>query len=67
MPFMNRMAWVFLICLALIVLFGLIDPKTKNNPKALKVEPGMFKLSNGFIVGMLLTMGVLAALYIVYW
>jgi hypothetical protein len=31
------------------------------------VEPGMFKLSNGFIVGMLLTMGVLAALYIVYW
>jgi len=67
MPFMNRMAVVFVICLALIILFGLIDPKTKNNPKALKVEPGMFRLSNGFIVGMLLTMGVLAALYIVYW
>jgi SSS family solute:Na+ symporter len=67
MPFMNRMAVVFVICLALIILFGLIDPKTKNNPKAMKVEPGMFKLSNGFIVGMLLTMGVLAALYIVYW
>jgi SSS family solute:Na+ symporter len=67
MPFMNRMAVVFVICLALVILFGLIDPKTKNNPKALKVEPGMFKLSNGFIVGMLLTMGVLAALYIVYW
>lgn len=67
MPFMNRMAVVFVICLALIIFFGLIDPKTKNNPKAMKVEPGMFKLSNGFIIGMLLTMGVLAALYIVYW
>lgn len=67
MPFMNRMAVVFAICLALIIFFGLVDPKTKDNPKALKVEPGMFRLSNGFIIGMLLTMGVLAALYIVYW
>jgi solute:Na+ symporter, SSS family len=67
MPFLNRMGVVFVICMALIVILGLIDPKSKNNPKAMKVEPGMFRLSPGFIIGMLLTMGILAALYIVYW
>jgi SSS family solute:Na+ symporter len=67
MPFMNRMGWVFLACIALIVLFGLIDPKTKNNPKALKVESSMFKVSPGFAIGSIITIGVLAALYIAYW
>ena len=51
MPFMNRMAVVFVICIALIVILGLIDPKSKNNPKAMKVEPGMFKLSPGLSSG----------------
>ena len=34
-PFMNRMGIVFLACVVLIILFGLLDPKSKENPKAL--------------------------------
>jgi SSS family solute:Na+ symporter len=67
LPFMNRMGWVFLACVALIVLFGLLDPRSKENPKALEVESSMFKVSMGFAVGALIVIGVLAALYIVYW
>lgn len=67
MPFMDRMGWVFLACVALIIFFGLIDPKTKDNPKALKVESSMFKVSPGFAIGSIITIGILAALYIAYW
>lgn len=67
LPFMNRMGWVFLACIALIVLFGLADRKSKDNPKALEVESSMFRVPMGYAVGILIVMGILAALYIVYW
>jgi SSS family solute:Na+ symporter len=67
MPFMNRMGVVFLACAGLMILFGLLDPGSKDNPKALKVESSMFKISTGFAAGILLLMGIIAALYIVYW
>lgn len=67
MPFMNRMGVVFLACVALILLFGWLDPKSKNNPKALEVDAKMFRVSTGFAAGALLVLGILAALYIVYW
>jgi len=66
-PFMNRMGIVFLICAALIVLFGLLDPKSKDNPKALEVDSSMFKLSPGYLIGVIIVSAILAALYIVYW
>jgi SSS family solute:Na+ symporter len=67
MPFMNRMSVVFLACVALIILFGLLDPKSKDNPKALKVERSMFGMSTGFLIGVVVVSALLAALYIVYW
>jgi solute:Na+ symporter, SSS family len=67
MPFLNRMSVVFLACVALIILFGLLDPKSKDNPKALHVESSMFKMSTGFLVGVVIATAILAALYIVYW
>ena len=67
MPFMNRMGVVFLACVALIILFGLLDPKSKKNPKALEVDASMFKVPMAYGIGILIVMGVLAALYIVYW
>ncbi len=67
LPFMNRMAWVFLACIALIVLFGMLDPKSKKNPKALEVEASMFKVPMSYAIGMVIVIGILAALYIVYW
>lgn len=67
LPFMNRMGWVFLACVALMLLFGLADPRSKENPKALEVESSMFRVSMGFAIGAVIVMGILAALYIVYW
>ncbi len=66
-PFMNRMGIVFLACVALIILFGLLDPKSKQNPKALEVDSAMFKMSPGYLIGVVIVSAILAALYIVYW
>ena len=66
-PFMNRMGIVFLACVALIIIFGLLDPKSKQNPKALAVDSSMFKMSTTYLIGVVIVSAILAALYIVYW
>lgn len=66
-PFLDRMGWVFLILVALMVAISLADPKSKDNPKAMRVDPAMFRTSQSFAIGSLLILGILAALYIVFW
>ncbi|HLF46146.1 MAG TPA: sodium/sugar symporter [Chitinophagaceae bacterium] len=67
MPFLNRMGVVFLACTALIILFGLLDPDSRENPKAMQVESSMWRMSTSFLIGSVIVMSLLAALYIVYW
>ncbi len=66
-PFLDRMGWVFLALVALMVVISLADPKSKNNPKAMEVDPDTFRTSRTFAIGATLVIGVLAALYIVFW
>jgi solute:Na+ symporter, SSS family len=66
-PFLDRMGWVFLILTGLMVVVSLLDPKSKDNPKALNVDPALFRTSPTFTIGALLVLGVLSALYIVFW
>lgn len=66
-PFLDRMGWAFLILAGLMVVISLLDPKSKNNPRAMRVDTEMFRTSGSFTIGALLIMGVIAALYIVFW
>jgi SSS family solute:Na+ symporter len=65
-PFMHRMGYVFLILVPVMAIISLAMPK-KPGAGEIVVEPGMFRISGGFAVGVLLIMGVLAALYTVFW
>jgi len=67
MPFLDRMGWIFVVIIAIMVIMTLLDPKSKNNPKGLEVDASMFRTSGGFAVGAILICGILAALYIVFW
>jgi len=67
MPFLNQMGWVFLILVTMMAAISLADPKSKDNPKAMRVDAEMFRTSPTFAIGALLIIGVLAALYIVFW
>lgn len=67
MPFLNRMGYVFLMLVALMVIISLIDKKGQRNLKPIEVNPEEFKTSGGFLVGMLLVLGIIAALYTLFW
>jgi len=67
MPFLNRMGYVTLILTVLMVLVSLATARPGDVEKALRWDREDFRPGAGFVVGSVLVMGVLAALYAVYW
>jgi len=67
MPFLDQMGFVFLICVAVMVVLALADPKSKTNPKGLEIDAAMFKTSRGFSIGAAIVVAVLVVLYTVFW
>jgi SSS family solute:Na+ symporter len=65
-PFLHRMGYVFLILVAMMVVISLVRPRKEGEGEVI-VEKEMFKMSNSFAIGSLLVMGILAALYTIYW
>jgi SSS family solute:Na+ symporter len=66
-PFIDRMGFVFLICVAGMVAISLWDHKRGVRTNGLQVEKGMFTMNPAFAVGALIVVGVLAAMYTVFW
>jgi SSS family solute:Na+ symporter len=66
-PFMDRMTIVFVFLVLLIVIMSLLDRNSKNNPRTLEVDTSMFKCSPSFIVGSVIIIGILTALYTVFY
>ncbi|PWA08104.1 sodium/sugar symporter [Flavobacterium laiguense] len=66
-PFIDRMGFVFVICVLLMVVISLIDNKRGVAVKGLEVDTKMFKINNGFAVGCMIIGGILVALYSVFW
>jgi SSS family solute:Na+ symporter len=66
-PFIDRMGFVFLICILLMVIISLFDSKRGVVVKGLKVDTKMFKVNNGFAVGSMIICGILVALYSIFW
>jgi SSS family solute:Na+ symporter len=64
-PFLHRMGYVFLILVGLMIVVSLVRPEKEG--RSIEVDAGMFRISGGFAVGTLLVVGVLAALYTVFW
>ena len=66
-PFMDRMGWVFIFCVVSMVLITLADPSSKNNPKGLEIDAKMFKLEPSFILGTVVVVMGIIALYTYFW
>jgi len=62
-PFLDRMSFVFIICVLLMVLLA----GKNNSPKGLEVDASMFRTHPGFTIGAMIIGGVLVALYTVFW
>ena len=66
-PFLDRMGFVFVICILVMVIISLYETRKSANPKGLEIDSKMFKTSPGFAVGALLILGILVALYTLFW
>jgi SSS family solute:Na+ symporter len=66
-PFIDRMGFVFVICVAIMIVISLFDQKRGIKSKGLEIETSMFKVNSSFLAGSLLVTGILVALYSVFW
>ncbi len=66
-PFLDRMGFVFVICIVGMWLISTIGNKMGVKGKGLEIDRSMFKLSPAFTVGVLIVGGILTALYTIFW
>ncbi|MCY4778846.1 sodium/sugar symporter [Sphingobacterium sp. UT-1RO-CII-1] len=66
-PFIDRMGFVFLICILGMCIISKVDNARGVVPNGLEIDTKMFKSHPAFIVGALLIVLITAALYTLYW
>jgi SSS family solute:Na+ symporter len=66
-PFLDRMGFVFGLCVLGMAIITNIENRRGVKPKGLEVDRSMFKLHPSFAVGSLIVCGIIAALYIAFW
>ena len=66
-PFIDRMGFVFALCVIGMYLISMYETRNGVQTKGLAVDKTMFKVSSSFTVGALIIISVLAVLYSVFW
>jgi len=66
-PFLDRMAIDFVVIVLLMVGISLSKPQTLANEQAIEVDTSLFKISTSFGIGSIIIMGILTALYTIFW
>ncbi|RYZ95926.1 MAG: sodium transporter [Sphingobacteriaceae bacterium] len=66
-PFIDRMGFVFIICVIGMYIISKIDEARGTKTNGLEIETSMFKTSRAFTAGALIIGGILVALYTVFW
>ena len=65
--FLNRMVITFVTIVVVMISMSLINPKKENDTHVIEVDTSMFKITPGFAFGSIIILGILAALYTVFW
>ncbi|MEM9990140.1 MAG: sodium/solute symporter [Bacteroidota bacterium] len=66
LPFLDRMGLSFLVLSAIIVLVSLFTSQ-EDSEKAVQLEKGIFSTSMTFNLSSILILGILAAIYTIFW
>lgn len=64
MPFLDRMGWVFVICVVVMFVLSLVLPDEK---KGLEIDATMFKTTTGFAIGAAIVIITIISLYTYFW
>ncbi len=66
-PFIDRMGFVFLICVIGMYSISMYETARGVKTNGLEIDRTMFKMSPGFTVGMLIVLSLIAAFYTIFW
>lgn len=66
-PFVDRMGFVFLICVVGMAAISLYEHKKGVQTNGLEIDATLFKTTPSFTVWSLIILGILAALYTIFW
>lgn len=66
-PFLDRMGFVFVICIIGMVIISLLETARGVQPKGLEVDASMFRPHRGFAIGSAVIIVLLTTLYTIYW
>jgi SSS family solute:Na+ symporter len=66
-PFLDRMAIVFILCVIGMYIISIIETRKGAHPHGLEIDAKMFKTSPGFAIGTIIIVILLTVLYAVYW
>jgi SSS family solute:Na+ symporter len=66
-PFLDRMGFVFVICIIGMVVISLYETARGKQTNGLEIESSMFRPSRAFTAGALIICGILIALYSLFW
>jgi SSS family solute:Na+ symporter len=66
-PFLDRMTITFILIVIIMVVISISRPARDQSAHVIVIDPKQFAVSPAFIVGSLFIMGILAALYTVFW
>lgn len=66
-PFIDRMGFVFVICVLGMVLISVFENRKGVKANGLDIDRSMFRLSPSFLTGTIIVLGILAALYTVFY
>jgi SSS family solute:Na+ symporter len=66
-PFIDRMGFVFLICVTGMFFISVKEYRKGVTTNGLEIDTSMFRVSNGFLVGAIIVTAIIAALYTFFW
>ena len=66
-PFLDRMGFVFGICIVAMVLISLLETRRGVATRGLEVDSSMFRPQRSFTIGAIVVLVLITALYTVYW
>jgi SSS family solute:Na+ symporter len=66
-PFLDRMTITFVLIIAVMVAMSLLWPRKEGKGEPVVIERSMFKVSPVFMVGSVIILGILAALYTAFY
>lgn len=66
-PFLDRMSITFVLIILVMITISLLNRKEQQFSYNISIEKSMFRISPQFFTGSVLILGILSALYTVFW